>query len=57
VFRSNEKLRFQNRRMKWKRNKKLPLSTSEKSPTPTLIKGEPSDTADSTSSLVTMSPN
>jgi hypothetical protein len=44
--------------MKWKRNKKLPLGTSEESstPPPMLIKGEPSDTADSTSSLVTMSP-
>ncbi len=41
--------------MKWKRNKKLPLGTSGESPTPMLIKGEPSDTADSTSS-VTMSP-
>lgn len=42
--------------MKWKRNKKLPLSTSEESSTTMVSKGEPSDTADSTSSLVTMSP-
>jgi hypothetical protein len=42
--------------MKWKRNKKLPLGTSDESSTPMLIKGDPSDTADSTSSLVSMSP-
>jgi hypothetical protein len=51
------KIWFQNRRMKWKRNKKMPLGSSEESPRPMLIKGEPSDTADSTSSLATMSPN
>jgi hypothetical protein len=42
--------------MKWKRNKKLPLGTSEESSTPILIKRDPSDTADSTSPSVTMSP-
>ncbi len=42
--------------MKWKRNKKMPSNIPEESPTPMLIKGEPSDTVDSTSSLVTMSP-
>jgi hypothetical protein len=43
--------------MKWKRNKKMPLNNSEESSTPMTIKEEPSDTADSTSSLATMSPN
>ena len=50
-------IRFQNRRMKWKRNKKIPMNNSEESSTPMIIKEEPSDTADSTSSLATMSPN
>jgi hypothetical protein len=43
--------------MKWKRNKKMPSGISEESSTSMVMKGEPSDTADSTSSLVTMSPN
>ncbi|CAF0878700.1 unnamed protein product [Adineta steineri] len=51
------KIWFQNRRMKWKRNKKMPLATSEDSSTSMIVKGDdPSDTADSPSSLVTMSP-
>ena len=48
--------RFQNRRMKWKRNKKLPTENSEESSTSMTIKEEPSDTVDSSSSSVTMSP-